>query len=114
MIKIKRVYEKPEKDDGFRILVDRLWPRGLSRIKAKINLWLKDIAPSDKLRRWFSHDINKWPGFQKEYKQELKVKKELIGQIKKIEKQNKTVILLFSAKDILHNNAVVLNKCLRR
>ncbi len=114
MIKIERIYDKPEKSDGFRILVDRLWPRGLSKNKAKIDLWLKDIAPSEKLRKWFSHDIKKWPEFQKRYKKELRSKKDLTDKIRKIEKQNKIVTLLFSAKDLLHNNAVVLSYYLKR
>jgi uncharacterized protein YeaO (DUF488 family) len=66
MLKVKRVYDQPQKEDGFRILVDRLWPRGLSKDEAKVDLWLKEIAPSDKLRKWFSHDPKKWGRFQKE------------------------------------------------
>lgn len=113
MIKIKRIYDKPEKEDGFRILIDRLWPRGLSRNKAKISLWLKDIAPSNELRKWFSHDVKKWAEFQEKYKKELGNKKELIDKIRKLEKENRTVTLLFSAKNKEHNNAAVLRKCLR-
>jgi uncharacterized protein YeaO (DUF488 family) len=69
-MKIKRVYEKPDKDDGFRILVDRLWPRGLTKEKASINLWLKDIAPTTVLRKWFGHDPDKWDEFRKRYRDE--------------------------------------------
>ena len=112
MIKIKRIYDKPEKSDGFRILVDRLWPRGLSKNKAKVDLCLKDIAPSDKLSKWFSHDVKKWSEFQKKYKQELKAKAVLINKIKTLQEENKTVTLLFSAKDTLHNNTVVLQSIL--
>jgi len=83
MIGIKRIYDNPEKKDGFRILVDRLWPRGLSKEKAKVDLWLKEIAPSDKLRKWFSHDPKKWDDFKKKYKLELRDKPE-IEKIKQI------------------------------
>ena len=107
MIQIKRIYDEPDKRDGFRVLVDRLWPRGLSRDKAKVDLWLKDMAPSDELRKWFSHDPVKWPEFRKRYKEELKGKQELVEQLCEEAKKGK-VTLLFSAKDTEHNNAVVL------
>lgn len=74
MIKSKRVYEKPSRNDGYRILVDRLWPRGLSKEDAKVNEWLKEIAPSDELRKWFMHDPKKWESFQKKYQRELEKK----------------------------------------
>ena len=109
MIKIKRVYDKPKKDDGFRILVDRLWPRGLSKDKAKVDLWLKDIGPSDKLRKWFSHKEERWLEFKKRYEEELKEKGELIKKIKELQRDN-TVVLLFGAKDKERNNAVVLKE----
>ncbi len=112
MIKIKRIYDRPNKEDGYRILVDGLWPRGLSKDNAKVDLWMKDIAPSDKLRKWFSHDVEKWGGFQKKYGQELKNKKEPVNKIKQIENEKKVVTPLFSAKDALHNNAIVLSKYL--
>lgn len=114
MIKIKRIYNKPEKEDGFRILVDRLWPRGLSKERAKVDLWLKDVAPSDKLRTWFSHDPKKWGDFQNKYKNELKDKREVIQRIKQIEKEKKLVTLLYSAKDEEHNNAIVLREVLQK
>ncbi|MFZ6032682.1 MULTISPECIES: DUF488 domain-containing protein [unclassified Melioribacter] len=107
-IKVKRVYEKPEKEDGYRILVDRLWPRGISKDEAKINMWLKEIAPSDELRKWFSHDPAKWNSFREKYKRELEGKKEIMKQIKALEKENGIVTLLYSAKDEKHNNAIVL------
>ena len=110
MIKIKRIYENPEKGDGFRILVDRLWPRGLTKEKAKIGFWMKEIAPSTELRKWFSHDIGKWKEFQKKYRQELKNKKEPISKLKQLEKAHDAITLVFSAKDEEHNNAVVLGK----
>ena len=113
MIRVKRIYDKPEKRDGFRIWVDRLWPRGISKENAKIDLWLRDIAPSDELRKWFSHDIKKLVGFQERNVIELKVKTSLINKIKQIEKDKKIIKLLFSAKEMLHNNATVLSDYLK-
>ena len=113
MIKIKRIYEPPEKEDGFRVLVDRLWPRGVSKDKARVDLWLKEIAPSDQLRKWFSHDPEKWEDFKKRYREELEDKEKLIQTIKKIEKERGVVTLLYSAKDEKHNNAVALNEVLQ-
>lgn len=112
-IKVKRVYEKPEKSDGFRILVDRLWPRGLTKEKAKIDLWLKEIAPSSELRKSFNHDPVKWNFFKENYKKELiENSRDLIEQIKKVEKENNTITLLYSAKDEKHNNAIALEEIL--
>lgn len=113
-IKIKQVYEKYKKDDGFRILIDRLWPRGLSKNKSKVDLWLKDIAPSDELRKWFSHDPKKWADFKMKYKKELKSKLDLLRKVEQIEKEKGIVTLLYSAKDREHNNAVVLQEILQR
>jgi uncharacterized protein YeaO (DUF488 family) len=110
VIKIKRVYEKPSEDDGYRILIDRLWARGLTKEKAKIDLWLKDIAPSNELRKWFNHDPEKWDFFKEKYKQELKDKKDLAEQIRRLEKEKGTITLLYSTKDEKHNNAVVLTE----
>jgi uncharacterized protein YeaO (DUF488 family) len=107
-VQTKRIYDEPMPGDGLRILVDRLWPRGISKEKAKVDLWLKEIAPSDGLRRWFSHEAGKWDGFRKKYKDELKGKAELINKIRQIEKKEKTVTLLYAAKDEKHNNAVAL------
>ena len=111
--KLKRVYEKAEKSDGFRILIDRLWPRGVSKEKVKIDLWLKDIAPSNELRKWFGHDPTKWATFQKRYKKEFNAKKETIDELKKVIKKEKVITLLFSASDEKHNNAVALKKILK-
>jgi uncharacterized protein YeaO (DUF488 family) len=110
-IKIKRIYEEPAKDDGMRILVDRLWPRGLTKQRADIDLWLKDIAPSTELRKWFGHDPEKWKEFRKRYNEELKKNTE---QIEILEKQLKkgTVTLLYGAKDEEHNEALVLKESL--
>jgi uncharacterized protein YeaO (DUF488 family) len=106
-IEIKRIYEAPEKTDGFRILIDRLWPRGIKKVDAAIDLWLKEIAPSDALRKWFNHDAEKWPEFQKRYTNELEDKQDLIDLIREKSKQQK-VTLLFSSKEMEHNNAVAL------
>lgn len=108
VIKMKRVYEKASEEDGFRILVDRLWPRGLSKDKAKIDIWLKDVAPSNDLRKWFSHDPQKWQEFIKRYQTELNQKQELLHKIKQAEKENGTVTLLYGAKDQERNQAVAL------
>lgn len=112
MIKIKRIYEKPSDDDGFRIMVDRLWPRGLSKDKAKIDLWLKEITPSNELRKWFNHDSEKWGVFKEKYRKERESKFELIGIIKKLEKENGIITLLYSAKAEEYNNAVALKMLL--
>lgn len=108
MIKIKRIFEIPSDEDGFRILVDRLWPRGLTKEKAKIDLWLKDIAPSNDLRKWYSHDHKKWKAFKLKYKSELKEKKDLIELIKKLENEHGTVTFLYSSKEDKFNNAIAL------
>lgn len=108
MIKLKRIYDNPSKDDGYRIYVDKLWARGLTKEKAKIDLWLKEIAPSNELRKWFSHDPEKWSSFKAKYKKELKGKKEFVEQIKTLEKEKEIVAFLYSAKDEKYNNAVYL------
>jgi len=109
LIKIKRIYDPVSEDDGKRILVDRLWPRGLKKGEAKIDEWLKEIAPSDGLRKWFSHDPSKWQEFKNRYKKELKNKSEITEKLR-IEAKKGQVTLLFSAKDVEHNNAVVLKE----
>ncbi len=114
MIKIKRIYEKPEKNDGFRVLVDRLWPRGVSKEKAKLDLWLKDVAPSNELRKWFAYDPAKWQEFQKRYKKELAKNKSALDQLKKIARKEKNLTLLYAAKDEERNEAIVLREILFR
>jgi uncharacterized protein YeaO (DUF488 family) len=106
-IKVKRIYDESTRSDGFRILVDRLWPRGIKKSEANIDLWLKEIAPSDSLRKWFNHDPKKWIAFQKRYAKELIDKQESINIILK-EAKKKTVTLLFGTKETEHNNAVAL------
>ena len=110
-IKLKRVYEKPEKADGIRILVDRLWPRGLTKAKAKLDLWLKEIAPSTELRKWFGHDPEKWKEFRSRYRTELKSHPDEVGVIKSKARAG-TVTLLYGARDQEHNEAVVLQQFL--
>ena len=114
MIKIKRAYVNADKNDGYRILIDRLWPRGLSKDKAKTDIWLKEIAPSNELRKWFSHDPVKWNEFRRKYEAELNNKLVYIQEIRKIEKKEKLVTFLYSAKDEEHNNAVVLKNFLQK
>lgn len=109
MVKVKRIYDPPSPEDGKRILIDRLWPRGIKKEEARMDEWLKDIAPSSELRKWFSHDPEKWEGFRERYRKELKDKSDLIGKIRGESKKG-TVTLLFSAKDKEHNNAVVLKE----
>jgi uncharacterized protein YeaO (DUF488 family) len=111
-IAIKRVYQEPDPTDGFRILVDRLWPRGLSKERAKVDLWLKEVAPSTDLRKWFQHDPAKWTEFQKRYKQELKAQGDQLNLIKEKLHQG-PVTLLYGAKDEEHNEAAVLLSMLR-
>jgi uncharacterized protein YeaO (DUF488 family) len=108
-IKIKRVYEPPDKDDGRRILVDRLWPRGLTKEKASVDLWLRDIAPSTELRKWFGHDPSKWEDFKKRYLVELKENTEPIRLLKQ-EVGKGMVTLVYGARDAEHNEALVLQE----
>ena len=113
MIQTKRVYDKPSKEDGYRVLVDRLWPRGLTKEKAHVDLWMKEIAPSDELRKWFHHEQQNWPEFAKKYKAELAKKKELLTELKKLTIERGTVTLLFGTKDEKQNQAVVLAQLLQ-
>ncbi len=113
MVRLKRVYLPKSPDDGTRILVDRLWPRGLSKQRAAVDLWLKDVAPSSDLRKWFAHDPLKWPEFQKRYRAELK-KCPLPLQTLRDKARAGTITLLFGAKDEQHNEALVLQALLQR
>jgi len=110
-VKIKRAYEAPVKDDGFRILVDRLWPRGLTKEKAQVDLWLKEIGPSNELRQWFGHDPARWEEFRRRYREELADKADLLAEIKQHLKRG-PVTLIYSARDEEHNQAVVLQEWL--
>jgi uncharacterized protein YeaO (DUF488 family) len=113
MIQTKRVYEKASKGDGYRVLVDRLWPRGLTKEKAHVDLWMKEIAPSDELRKWFHHEEQHWDEFVKKYKAELTKKKDLLSELRKIAKERGRVTLLFGTKDEKENQAVVLAQLLQ-
>ena len=108
---IKRAYEEPERQDGTRILVDRLWPRGLTKEKAKIDLWLKDVAPSTELRKWFAHDPARWVEFRSRYLEELKRNNEPLSLLRQ-EAAKGTLTLVYGAKDQQHNEAVVLRELL--
>ncbi len=110
-IKIKRVYLQPGEEDRTRILVDRLWPRGLTKEKASVDLWLKEIAPSTELRKWFGHDPDKWKEFQTRYRAELRQNTEQVSLLK-LEAAKSIVTLLYGAKDEEHNEAVVLQTLL--
>jgi uncharacterized protein YeaO (DUF488 family) len=113
MIKLKRVYESPSFEDGLRVLVDRLWPRGLTKERAAVDLWLKDVAPSTELRKWFGHDPAKWKQFQARYRKELREKKDALALLKQ-KNEEQTVTLVYGARDKEHNEAVVLKSILDR
>lgn len=114
MIKLKRVYLAPAKADGCRVLVDRLWPRGLSKQKAAVDHWLRDIAPSTALRKWYAHEPKRWPEFKRRYAAELKQQKPAVAELRALLKQHKTVTFLFSSKEKTLNNAAALKAWLRR
>ena len=110
--RIKRVYEKPASTDGMRVLVDRLWPRGLKKTDAKIDLWMKEVAPSTELRKWFGHAPEKWPEFKKRYRAELN-KNPAWPELQSLARQG-DLTLVYAAKDRLHNEALVLKQLLER
>ena len=113
VFQLKRIYAPPSKSDGYRILVDRLWQRGVSRQNAHIDLWLKEIGPSNPLRKWFAHEPARWPEFQRRYRKELRAKSELIRQIREIQREHGKVTLVFSARDEERNQAVALRAFLQ-
>ncbi len=113
MVRIKRVYEEAAKEDGYRVLVDRLWPRGMKKEQANIDAWMREVAPSDALRKSFCHDVKKWPDFQKRYRAELKKKPDLLAELRRKEKEHGTLTLLFGSRDPEHNQAVVLAETLK-
>jgi uncharacterized protein YeaO (DUF488 family) len=110
-IKLKRAYEPPEPGDGTRILVDRLWPRGVKKAAAAIDLWVKDIAPSTELRQWFGHQTGRWDEFRRRYAAELERKTDLIDELRALARRG-PITLVFSAHDAAHNDAVVLRAVL--
>jgi uncharacterized protein YeaO (DUF488 family) len=111
MIRVKRVYETPSRKDGFRILVDRLWPRGLTKERAAVDLWLKDVAPSTELRKWFGHDPARWKQFQARYRRELARNKAALAPLRQ-KANDRTVTLVYGARDEEHNEALVLKRIL--
>lgn len=110
-VRVKRVYEPAEADDGTRVLVERLWPRGLARDKARIDLWLKEIAPSTALRRWFGHDPARWEAFQHRYEEELAHREDLVAQLLELAGRG-PLTLVYAARDVNHNSALVLQRYL--
>lgn len=110
-IKVKRIYEEKSDSDGYRVLVDRLWPRGVSKERAALDLWLKEIAPSTELRKWFGHDPDRWEGFVSKYVQELNGRPEILEVLGNYVEKG-PVTLLYAAKDTVHNEALVLKEFL--
>ena len=106
-VKLKRAYERAGPEDGTRILIDRLWPRGVSKQAAALDLWMKDIAPSSELRKWFGHDSARWPEFRRRYAEEVRQNPELLGQLRALARQG-PITLVYGAHDEAHNHAVVL------
>jgi uncharacterized protein YeaO (DUF488 family) len=107
MLRLKRVYDEPSEADGERVLVERLWPRGLTKARARVDLWLKDVAPSPELRKWFGHDPARWAEFVTRYRRELRGQTEAVAMLRRKAKKGR-VTLVYGAKDEEHNSAVVL------
>lgn len=116
MIQIKRAYEAPTEQDGYRVLVDRIWPRGKSKESEKLDEWLKEVAPSTELRKWFNHEANKYPEFKQKYQEELKHEPTATAfkRLQTIVKNQPVVTLVYGAKDTVHNQAVVLKELLEK
>ena len=112
MIQLKRVYEEPSDKDGMRVLVERLWPRGVTKERAAVDLWLKDVAPSPELRKWFGHDPARWEQFQERYRRELRKQKDAVQLLKQKGKQG-SVTLVYAARDEEHNGALALKRFLQ-
>jgi len=112
-VKIKRAYEDPADSDGRRILVERLWPRGLRKTTAAIDVWLKEIAPSTELRRWYAHDVARWPEFRRRYEDELRSNREAVAELLTFCRSGAAVSLIYAAHDEEHNSAVVLRDFIR-
>jgi uncharacterized protein YeaO (DUF488 family) len=112
-VKLKRAYEPAGPDDGTRILVDRLWPRGLSKAEAAVDRWLKEIAPSTELRQWFGHDPARWPEFRRRYTEELRQHAAVLDEVRALARED-TVTLVYGARDETHNDAVALKDVLLR
>lgn len=110
-IQLKRAYQPPAAADGIRILVDRLWPRGLTKAAAAVDRWMRDLAPSTDLRRWFGHDPSRWDEFRREYARELRARGDLLEEVRSLARRGR-VTLLFGARDEAHNDAVALREVL--
>jgi uncharacterized protein YeaO (DUF488 family) len=113
VIKLKRVYEKPASGDGFRVLVDRLWPRGVSKVAAHVDRWLKEVAPSTGLRRWFGHDPSRWTEFRTRYFAELELRADAIAELRALIAEN-PVTFVYAAKDPEHTHALALKDFVER
>ncbi|HTJ25753.1 MAG TPA: DUF488 family protein [Candidatus Limnocylindria bacterium] len=113
-IRLKRIYDEPAASDGFRILVERLWPRGLRKEDAAIDLWLKEIAPSTELRRWYGHDVARWPEFRRRYEAELRANGDAVHAFEECAAHHRTMTFLYAAHDNEHNSAVVLRDFVQR
>jgi uncharacterized protein YeaO (DUF488 family) len=111
MIALKRIYDDAKVEDGVRILVDRLWPRGITKERAHVDEWMRDIAPSDELRRWFHHDPEKWSEFRDKYREELRAKQQLVEKLRR-RARGARLTFLYSSKDHERNNAVALKEYL--
>jgi uncharacterized protein YeaO (DUF488 family) len=109
MIELKRAYEEPSPSDGRRILVERLWPRGLTKQRAALDLWLKEAAPSAELRRWFAHDISRWPEFRQRYRDELRSRPNELAVLRRLSAEGR-VTFVYGAQDEQHNSALVLRE----
>ncbi len=113
MLQVKRIYEPPDESDGYRVLVERLWPRGVSKERAQLHLWLKEVAPSPQLRQWYAHDPAKWDEFQKQYWAELEQATAAVAQLRQLLKQG-TLTLVYAARDEQRNSAIVLKAFLEQ
>jgi uncharacterized protein YeaO (DUF488 family) len=112
MIKLKRVYEQAEPSDGFRVLADRLWPRGISKEEAHVDEWLRDIAPTPELRKWFGHDPEKWPVFERRYRAELKAQTQLLEKLL-ADAAGRDITLVYASREEKYNNVTVLKEVLQ-
>ncbi len=111
-VRLKRAYEPPEPSDGYRVLIDRLWPRGVKKEEARLDEWARELAPSSELRRWFGHDPAKFDEFRRRYREELGAQEEKLTELRRLARKE-TVTLVYSARDTEHNDAVVLAELLR-
>jgi uncharacterized protein YeaO (DUF488 family) len=111
VIRLKRAYDPPSEEDGVRILVDRLWPRGLTKAKAAIDVWMKDVAPTPELRKWYSHEDSKWEEFRKRYREELNANGDRVGELREMAAKG-DISLIYSTRDPAHNSAAVLRELL--